>query len=876
MPDHELRTSLAAGLPEGYALQAGDLGGGGFGRVYPVAFSEGDRTEDRAVKVLTDYGDPFSRRSFIEEGAHLANLSEHPNIITVFERGDFTHPPAGNIRVPFITMERAVCSFDKLPQGPKTTTIKVVNHLLGAIDGMAHVHNDAKLPNQDSLLHRDLKPGNLLLGKDGRIKVTDFGTARFSNTGEQNPEQTKLIRVLGTAEYMDADSFRGKPSRASDIYALGVLGYKALSGVKPLVHDASEWPWHTEIVPPMSTDGHTPGNARLITHLDGVIQRALAKDPGDRQESMTELGEEIRDAVARARGEIRRDTRFIISNSPAAAVPKPPTRSYTGKMPEPGPQQLPPTYAWPEKEPPEEPEAPKPNEAAQPDHEELMVVLRRGIAERRREREEQQSVESTDPDAVDPKLGEPPRLAEQRRFWDAHRIADPNVPVAPTARRPRPDGERRYSSEEPAGREAYEPVQAGQQPGGLNTDNETHYGRRMFLGVLGVGALTAAGIFRHEIADFFSTPDPEKTASPEQLGTDYIGKNIVEALLDGQTADKQQAGAILRDLARLSPNYARDRMLSSGPRWDFSSQFYNRLFIENPDDADKELERFKQQNYTWNAVALMATFAGGYAMIEKPSIQQEKDRLHAHDYYANVSARVSDMQESLTKLGGGADTTNWRQLLASAIDPDGKAGVNNQALPVTLDNFIASGDYASAGVLGVALAAQKPEIAAQALERTASYALQKDDPEVYGFVRVLADGMAPYEKSRASVIEQMKRINAANKGDAARETTNHMAVSVGPFDVDAVIEYVGNNMQYPDAQLAMLVVGDKGQKTLQTLKAKVAPENQIWYELAIDPTKRDVASKAIDALKANPALLRRSGAIIGAALVNGRRFADVF
>lgn len=121
MPGHELRQSLAAGLPEGYAMQEGNLGSGGFGQVYPATFTSGGHAEERAIKVLADYEDAFSRRSFIEEGEHLANLSDHPNIITVYERSDFAYRPAGGIRVPYIAMERARCSFDKLPQGTKAS-----------------------------------------------------------------------------------------------------------------------------------------------------------------------------------------------------------------------------------------------------------------------------------------------------------------------------------------------------------------------------------------------------------------------------------------------------------------------------------------------------------------------------------------------------------------------------------------------------------------------------------------------------------------------------------------------------------------------------------------------------------------------------------
>ncbi len=855
MADHELRQSLAGGLPEGYALQEGELGGGGFGVVYPAVFTEGSRTDDRAIKVLTDYPDASSRRSFIEEGEHLANLSAHPNIITVHERGEFFHPAAGRIRVPFIAMERAKCSFAQIPQGTEAPTIKVVNHLLGAVDGMAHVHNDAKHPDQDTLLHRDIKPGNLLLGKDGRIKITDFGIARLSDTGEQNPEQTKLIRILGTAEYMDADSFSGNPSRASDIYALGVLGYKALSGVMPITNDGPDrrWPIQhaTQVVRPMPTAGHSASNARLIEHLDDVFQKAVNKDRDDRHESMTAFGEAIRDAVAKAYGEERSDTRYFIGGRLPGAGERRGTKQYTTD------QELPTPTA---------PELPTPKPAPAPIQPKPM---RRPI----------KPTDGPGPFPQPPSMGDisKPLGGLDSRNLDPY--ADEPDLSGPPFRPSGPQGFPRTESGNYRYRERFVSVE--------RDDGSTHvrhhvrrsegFSRRGFLGLLGVGAVAASGIyFRKEIFNFFGTPDPEKTASPEQIGTDYIGKNIVTALLSGQDEDKKQAGPILRDLARLNPDWASDKMNNSGPRWDFYHQYYRHLYIENPDLAYATLESLKKQGFDWASVAVMSSFAGGYAMIEKPTIQQEKDRLLAHDKYANMGTQVSIMIKGLETASGGADTTNWRQLLTCAMDPDNKEGNNARSLISTIDSFVMAGDLASAGALGVALAAQKPEVAAHALLKSVAYALDQDTVEAYGFVRVLADGMAPYDAARATVIEQMKRINGANKGDAARETTNHMAVSVGAFDQQAVIDYVGANMDYPDAQLTMLVVGDKGQKALQSLRDKVAAENQIWYDLAIDPTKQDVADRALDALKANPLMLRRSGGIIGAALVNGRRFADIF
>jgi serine/threonine-protein kinase len=258
-------------LPERYRLERG-IAAGGMASVYAAHDTVLDRPV--AVKVLADHlnDDPVARQRFEREGRAAAALSSHPAVVTIFDVGEH------NGRA-FLVMERLdggtlgdVTSPGgrslRRPEGetpiPRRQALTWLHAIAGALD-TAHAQG---------VVHRDIKPGNLLLDEQGRVAVADFGiasiasdTERFTQTGE----------VLGTAAYLSPEQAAGEPATAaSDRYALAVVAYELLSGSKPFVfeHFAAQARAHIEDTPPPA-----PGLPRAAQE---VLHRGLAKRPKDR------------------------------------------------------------------------------------------------------------------------------------------------------------------------------------------------------------------------------------------------------------------------------------------------------------------------------------------------------------------------------------------------------------------------------------------------------------------------------------------------------------------------------------------------------------------------------------------------------------------
>jgi hypothetical protein len=149
--------------------------------------------------------------------------------------------------------------------------------------GLAYSH-------QRGVVHRDIKPGNIMMTTDGQVKIADFGIARLENSS-----MTQVGTLIGTPSYMAPEQFRGEPvDLRADIWAAGVMLYQLLTGEKPfeggfsaVMHKAL----HTEPPPPSQLSVTTPRG------FDAVIARALAKRPDDRFRSATEFADAIRAAV---------------------------------------------------------------------------------------------------------------------------------------------------------------------------------------------------------------------------------------------------------------------------------------------------------------------------------------------------------------------------------------------------------------------------------------------------------------------------------------------------------------------------------------------------------------------------------------------------
>ena len=245
----------------------GVLGQGGMGVVYRGRDSRIGR--DVAIKTLTEgfSGDPEMLKRFYQEAGHTGNL-RHPNIVTVYDFGD----EAG---LPYIVMEFLDGEpLDKLIQDRGTL------HLRSKLDIMSQVCSALAYAHRQGMIHRDVKPANVYVQRDGLVKLLDFGIARAENHGPMDQAMTQTGTLVGTPAYIAPERLRGELfDGRSDVFSAGVVLYQVLTGSLPF--DA-EYP---AILHQILNDDPPPLSRYLNTYpsqLDYMISRALAKDPMDR------------------------------------------------------------------------------------------------------------------------------------------------------------------------------------------------------------------------------------------------------------------------------------------------------------------------------------------------------------------------------------------------------------------------------------------------------------------------------------------------------------------------------------------------------------------------------------------------------------------
>ena len=258
---------------------------GGMGEVWRAR----DRVLDRVVaaKVLRSEftGDPSFVARFRNEARHTAALA-HPNIASVYDYGESSDERGSQLA--FLIME--------LVEGKPLVTILHEEgrlpvdwtlHVLGqAADGLSAAH-------AAGVVHRDIKPGNLIVRPDGVVKLTDFGIAR---TRDATP-LTRTGMVVGTAQYLSPEQAQGmEVTSASDVYSLGVVGYECLTGGRPFdgTSQVAIALAHINRPPP-------PLPAEIPLAVRQLIERALAKHPDERFTDGAAFAAAIR-AVAAAGG----------------------------------------------------------------------------------------------------------------------------------------------------------------------------------------------------------------------------------------------------------------------------------------------------------------------------------------------------------------------------------------------------------------------------------------------------------------------------------------------------------------------------------------------------------------------------------------------
>lgn len=261
----------------------GVLGSGGMSRVYRAHDNVLER--DVALKVLHDKlsDDPSYVERFRREARAIARLS-HPNIVTVIDRGQVDSAE-------FIVFE--------LVRGANLKQLLSERRYLPVREALAIVHQAARglaFAHEHGIVHRDVKPQNVLVDDDGAAKVTDFGIAR-SLDRESGLTQTGAI--LGTADYLSPEQATGQPvTEAADQYSLGVLLYELLTGEVPYRGESVVAVAARHVNDPVpSVIDRRPDVPLRVSEL---VERAMAKRPDDRFPSMDAFIAALEAAMAEA------------------------------------------------------------------------------------------------------------------------------------------------------------------------------------------------------------------------------------------------------------------------------------------------------------------------------------------------------------------------------------------------------------------------------------------------------------------------------------------------------------------------------------------------------------------------------------------------
>ena len=244
--------------------------------VYRARDSELDR--DVAIKLLAEHlaSDVLFRRRFLRESRLAAKLS-HPNVVSVFDAGETDGRP-------YIVMEyvEGVTLAGELARRGHLSTNEAIGLAIQVCAGLEHAH-------ATGLVHRDVKPQNLLLRADGVLKIADFGIAR----AVEGTQLTEAGTVLGTAVYLSPEQASGEQvSPAADIYSLGAVMYELIAG-KPPFSSEKNLP---ELVLKKRT-GRVPSLRdsvpELSSRLDQIVLRCLSPEPAARPASAASLAQEL-------------------------------------------------------------------------------------------------------------------------------------------------------------------------------------------------------------------------------------------------------------------------------------------------------------------------------------------------------------------------------------------------------------------------------------------------------------------------------------------------------------------------------------------------------------------------------------------------------
>lgn len=297
----ELARDNLIGATLGHCVIEELIGEGGMARVYKARQRHLERHV--AVKVLPPYyaADPAFIKRFKQEAQAMARLA-HPNIIIIHDAGE----EQGHL---FILMEyigggNLRDQMERQPLPPREI-VRIVHDVASALD-YAH---------ERQIIHRDVKPVNVLLDTNGRVVLSDFGVAKML---ESSRAVTRTGAGVGTPEYMSPEQCRGAMVDArSDIYVLGVMVYELLTGRTPFEADSYTALAHSHIYEPVPPPSRL--NPRISPAVQSVVLKALEKDPSERFQKAGEMA-------------------FALEQAFAAQAPLPPSqrRATSGRVPVPG------------------------------------------------------------------------------------------------------------------------------------------------------------------------------------------------------------------------------------------------------------------------------------------------------------------------------------------------------------------------------------------------------------------------------------------------------------------------------------------------------------------------------------------------------------
>jgi serine/threonine protein kinase/Tol biopolymer transport system component len=297
--------ALNAGTQIGQYLVEGVLGHGGMGVVHRALDTRLNRPV--AVKFLfDDLADTAARRRFQRE-AQTASSLNHPHILTVYDAGEFEG------RQYLVTEFIDGGTLKNWARAEKRTWREIVSLLLGVADGLATAHGAG-------ILHRDIKPDNVLVGTNGYAKLSDFGLAKLQErltpeeaTRTLSAQRTGPGVIMGTVAYMSPEQASGRPTdQRGDIFSFGIVLYELLAGRRPFDGETDLDVLHAIVhtpAPPLAAD--------LPYALRMVVDKALEKAPADRYQSTRELVVDL-----------RRLTRQGEESNPSAAMPAATSRTW--------------------------------------------------------------------------------------------------------------------------------------------------------------------------------------------------------------------------------------------------------------------------------------------------------------------------------------------------------------------------------------------------------------------------------------------------------------------------------------------------------------------------------------------------------------------